>query len=146
MALPAAARTSGLLDATNQGVELLQRQPREKRNLRLIDIRAPKTASRLARRRAQRNDAIDAAFFRNITSYCDNYLNFDWYESLLNLKGDLLTGDITEAYSMLADRTIKEISNAVPSCPHHPSPARPGERLWSQLCMEWRNGRIATRS
>ena len=66
-------------------------------NLRRIDTRSPKTASRLARSRAQRNDAVDAAFFRNVTSYYDNYLNFDWYESLLNLKGDLLTGDISEA-------------------------------------------------
>ena len=116
----------------------------KKRNLRLIDIRSPKIASRLARNRAHRNDAIDAAFFRNVTSYYDNYLNFDWYESLLNLKGDLLTGDITEAYSMLPDRTIKDIRTRFPNVRIILLLRDPVERLWSQLCMEWRNGRIAT--
>ena len=116
----------------------------KKRNLRLIDIRAPKTASRLARHRAKRNDAVDAAFFRNVTSYCDNYLNFDWYESLLNLKGDLLTGDITEAYSMLPDPTIKEIRTRFPHVRIILLLRDPVERLWSQLCMEWRNEKLAT--
>ena len=47
----------------------------KERNLRLIEIRSPKIASRLSRNRAHRNDAIDAAFFRHVTSYYDNYRN-----------------------------------------------------------------------
>ena len=113
-------------------------------NLRRIDTMSLKIANRLSRNRAHPNDAMDAAFFRSVKNYYDNYLNFDWYESLLNLKGDLLTGDITEAYSMLPDRSIRDIRTRFPDVRIILLLRDPVERLWSQLCMEWRSGRIAT--
>lgn len=113
-------------------------------NLRRIDTRSLKIANRLSRNRVHPNDAMDAAFFRSVKGYYDNYLNFDWYENLLNLKGDLLTGDITEAYSMLPDWSIKEIRTRFPHVRIILLLRDPVERLWSQLCMSWRSGRITT--
>ena len=45
---------------------------------------------------------------------------------------------------MLPDRTIKEIRVRFPNVRIILLLRDPVERLWSQLCMEWRNGRIAT--
>ena len=48
----------------------------------------------------------DDQFFRLAQSYKGD-LSIDWYERLFDPKGDLISGDITPAYSTLSEELYK---------------------------------------
>ena len=88
-----------------------------------------------------KDDVNDFRFYcRFISTYDRNTIDMDWYEGLLNLKGDRLTGDITPGYSRLSVPTIMQIKKKFPRLRIVLLLRDPVERLWSHLCMQWRRG------
>ena len=126
MALPATPRTSGLLDAADQGVELLQRQPREKAQSATYRYQVAEDRQPIGEkpRSAQRRGRCSLLSERN--------------KLLRQLSQLRLVREPSKPEGRLAHRRhhrglfdasgpdYQRDSDAVPSCPHHPSPARPG--------------------
>src|SRR5204862_1649310 len=67
-----------------------------------------------------------------------SYIDLDGYGRLFELKGALLSGDITPAYSMLNDEIIQRITHHFPNLKVVFMARDPVERAWSQLSMSVR--------
>src|SRR5262245_4540623 len=70
-------------------------------NVRIIRRDGPDVAHRVQRGYASSTEARDDKFFRLASSY-EEGLGIEWYERLFEPKGDLISGDITPAYSTLS--------------------------------------------
>ena len=88
-------------------------------------------------------ESKDYLFFQLVASRGQDQLSLDWYECLFDPKGALISGDITPAYSILQEHTIKEIHSRFPKMKVILLLRDPVERLWSQLCMQWRRNEIS---
>lgn len=112
-------------------------------NVKIIKRDAPDVAHKVQRGHASSTETRDDKFFRLASSY-EEGLGIEWYERLFEPKGDLISGDITPAYSTLSEECIREISLRFRGLRIILLLRDPVERLWSQLCMQWRRGEVSS--
>jgi hypothetical protein len=116
----------------------------KKNNIECVRVQSLRVAERLKGGRPRQNDVKDDKFYQFIKTYRDNYLDFDWYENLLNLKDQQFSGDVSESYSLLSIDAIRKIIVRFPEARIVLLLRDPVSRLWSQLCQHWRNGLISS--
>lgn len=108
-------------------------------------------ATRLLRRRLDQRDTgksvdeRDIEFLQRVTSIkanaADEY-GLAAYVSLFEPAGELVTGDISPAYHRLEEDWIQAIARALPRCKFLYFIRDPIERLWSQVNMRVRAGKV----
>lgn len=82
-------------------------------------------------------DARDRSFLENIERLSTKpYLDLQHYAQLFELKGPLLSGDISPNYSTLSDDVIRRVVRYFPDLKVIFMARDPVERLWSHLSME----------
>jgi hypothetical protein len=88
-------------------------------------------------------DARDVRFLQGMKSLAAQlYVDMDNYARLFELKGSLLSGDITPAYSMLNDEIIERVVTFFPDAKVIFMARDPVERAWSSFSMAGRLGMI----
>jgi hypothetical protein len=88
-------------------------------------------------------DGRDQWFLERITELgARPYVDLHGYSRLFKPKGELLSGDITPAYSLLNDELIERIISYFPNLKVIFLARDPVERAWSQLSMDARAGSI----
>jgi hypothetical protein len=89
-------------------------------------------------------DERDVSFLESIKSLsAQSYIDLENYGRLFELKGSLLSGDISPAYSTLSDEIIQRVVNYFPNLKVIFLARDPVERAWSQLSMGVRLGMIS---
>ena len=83
-------------------------------------------------------DQRDLQFFQHAVTYDDKHVSLDWYRGLFEPKGNLLSGDVTPAYSALDDKTIARLAQAMPDLRIILLLRDPVSRLWSHFNMRMR--------
>ncbi len=101
--------------------------------------------NRTKRHRAPRaKDERDVCFLESIKDLSTrSHIDLDSYGRLFCHKGPLLSGDISPAYSTLADEIIERVVNHFPNLKVVFLARDPVERAWSQLSMGVRLGMIS---
>lgn len=84
----------------------------------------------------------DLAFLREAEGYSGVPRDFQRYASLFRYKGELLSGDISPAYSRLTEDVVQQLAAALPSVKVVFLLRDPVARLWSGLSMLQRQGRF----
>jgi hypothetical protein len=88
-------------------------------------------------------DGRDQWFLERITELgARSYIDLHGYSRLFEPKAELLSGDITPAYSLLNDELIERIVSYFPNLKVIFLARDPVERAWSQLSMDARVGSI----
>src|SRR2546421_8253693 len=91
----------------------------------------------------QPRDERDACFFEKIKDLrARPHIDLENYARLFESKGQLLSGDMTPAYSMLNDEIVDPIIDYFPNLKVIFLVRDPVERAWSQLSMGVRLGNI----
>ncbi len=85
---------------------------------------------------------LDLAFLREAESCGGTLRDFQQYASLFRYKGELLSGDISPAYSRLAEDVVQRLAAALPDVKVVFLIRDPIARLWSGLSMLHRQGRF----
>ncbi len=75
-----------------------------------------------------------------------NKADMDWYCSLFNGPGVAFSGDITPGYGTLPDDLIQQIFETLPMLKIILLVRHPVDRLWSQILMMHRSGRLDKKS
>ena len=83
-------------------------------------------------------DGRDAAFFEHAITYKGKKASIDWYKKLFAPKEDLVSGDITPAYSTLGKDAIASIAEALPDLRVFLLLRDPVSRFWSHFNMRQR--------
>jgi hypothetical protein len=88
-------------------------------------------------------DERDLRFLESIKSLSTKpYLDFEHYARLFDVKGSLLSGDISPNYSILSNNIIRRIVRYFPALKVIFLARDPVERVWSHLTMEVRYHQI----
>jgi hypothetical protein len=88
-------------------------------------------------------DGRDQWFLERITELSTrSYIDLHGYSRLFEPKAELLSGDITPAYSLLNEELIERIVSYFPNLKVIFLARDPAERAWSQLSMDARVGSI----
>jgi hypothetical protein len=89
-------------------------------------------------------DERDASFLESVSRLSARpYIDMENYARLFAYKGSRLSGDITPTYSMLNDEMIEHVVSFFPRLKVIFLARDPVERVWSQLSMGVRLGRIS---
>lgn len=105
--------------------------------------RQEKERIEIARGRA--HDQRDRDFLERLAKLSARpQIDLDGYADLFELKGDLISGDITPGYSILEDAVIEQIAARFPEAKIVFIARDPVERAWSQISMYVRRGIIET--
>jgi len=88
-------------------------------------------------------DERDLRFFEGIKALSAKpYMDLEHYARLFDVKGSLLSGDISPNYSTLSNKVIRQIVRYFPALKVIFLARDPVERLWSHLTMEVRYHQI----
>ncbi len=100
------------------------------------------SSKQLEKRLSQRRpwDDRDIQFLEEMEANRGEALNLQSYTKIFRYKGDLLTGDITPAYSSLTDDVVKSIARELPSIRIIMLVRDPIARIWSHISMWHRAG------
>ncbi|MGI8890358.1 MAG: sulfotransferase family protein [Chthoniobacterales bacterium] len=89
-------------------------------------------------------DERDVLFWEQLAHLGEKpQLDLPGYGRLFACKDSRLSGDITPAYCLLADKVIEEVMNCFPKLKVIFLARDPVERAWSQLSLDVRNGRLS---
>lgn len=105
----------------------------------------PWTAFTRARKNKRAFDGRDVAFSAYADTYEESTASIDWYKGLFTPKGELLSGEITPAYSALEDPAIEAIARGLPDVLLILLLRDPISRFWSQFNMYGRRRRTDPR-
>ena len=72
----------------------------------------------------------------------DHVLDFDWYRQLFDMKGDRKSGDISPSYANMSPAEIALAVKYLPDCKFIYLLREPVSRLWSDLSVDVRAGRL----
>lgn len=125
-------------------IHYLDREVPKLSNAKRQFARFKKSQRRSRKRKSTRRpfDGRDDAFLSELTALADQPMDIARYAHVFRLKGDLLSGDITPAYSALEAETIAEIGRQLPDVRIVFLVRDPVARAWSQICMAHRAERF----
>ncbi|MCW5733903.1 MAG: sulfotransferase [Enhydrobacter sp.] len=107
---------------------------------------ASNSPARLARKRSRLNwrplDDRDFAFFSDAEACRGRGIDLEQYKSLFRHKGELLSGDVTPAYSTLPEHLIEQIVTQIPHVKVLLLLRDPISRAWSEISMAHRRGKL----
>jgi hypothetical protein len=104
--------------------------------------RRPTTAERLIHRDPL--DERDSAFLRYASTGRGKPRDLEFYASLFQFKGGLLSGDITPPYCNLREDAIAKVAQRFPSARILLLVRDPIARAWSRICMAHEGGNLDT--
>lgn len=80
-------------------------------------------------------DVRDRVFSEHAITYNEDEISIEWYKELFAPKGDLISGDVTPAYSTLDSSTIESLARGLPDLRLILLLRDPISRAWSAINM-----------